>query len=211
MRPPTPEQRRTFELAASTYQRNLAADTAAQEYLAQRGITPEVTQAFRLGVVTSPLVGDEQYRGRLAVPYLTPSGVINFTFRCLQHADCKAVNCVKYLAPPGDRNLFNVLDLAKPGQVICVAEGELDAITLSMCGLPAVGVPGVESWKPHWGRCLEDFSTIYVFADGDKAGRKFAAFMAKEARARPVRLPDGEDVNSLYVKGGSGALRQLIE
>ena len=33
--------------------------------------------------------------------------------------------------------LFNVMDLSKPGDAICVTEGELDAITLSMCGIPA--------------------------------------------------------------------------
>lgn len=204
-------QRRLFEQAASTFQNDLAADTAAQDYLATRGITQEVALGARLGVVGSRIGGLEQFMGRLAIPYLTPAGVVNFTFRCLRHQDCSAEQCVKYLAPAIDRNLYQVLDLKKKSRFVCVAEGELDALTLSMSGLPAVGVPGVESWKPHWSRCLEDFETVYVFADGDKAGRKFANFMAKEARAVPVDMPKGMDCNSLCLKEGPDGLRGLIE
>lgn len=208
----TSEQREFFETAATTYQSDLAADTSAQAYLTSRGFGPEAANMSRLGVVRRPLVGHEQYRGRLVVPYVTPSGVVNMRFRCLKTHKCADEKCPKYLSSEGmEANLYNVLDLKKDSSIICVAEGELDALTLSMAGLPAVGVPGVESWKSHWARCLEDFQTVYVLADGDKAGRKFASFMARETKARPIRMPDGHDVNSLYVQGGADALRGLIK
>ncbi|MFK4187286.1 toprim domain-containing protein [Streptomyces sparsogenes] len=205
------EQRRFFEQAASTYQSDLAADTNAQEYLKGRGFDGRAAVTFRLGVVHRPLVGHEGYAGRLAIPYITPTGVVNMRFRCLKPHDCKAEDCPKYLGSDGmDSNLFNVLDLKQDSPFICVTEGELDAATLSMAGLPAVGVPGVETWQKHFSKCLDDFDVIYTFADGDKAGRAFARFLAREAKARPVRLPDGEDVNSLYMKGGADALRRLL-
>ncbi|UQA91620.1 toprim domain-containing protein [Streptomyces halobius] len=205
------EQRRFFEQAVSTYQSNLTSDTSVQAYLMGRGFGPAEAATFRLGVVRRHLVGHEGFAGRLAIPYLTPTGVVNIRFRCLRQHDCASEDCPKYLGMDGAENrLYNVLDLKKPGRAICVAEGELDAATLSMAGLPAVGVPGVESWQDHWGRCLEDFDQIYTFADGDKAGRRFAKFLAKEVRARPVRIPAGEDCNSIYVKEGPNGLRKLI-
>lgn len=206
------EQQTFFESAVSTYQEDLAGDTSVQAYLMGRGFGPQAAATFRLGVVRRPLIGHESFAGRLVIPYLTPAGVVNIRFRCLQGHDCKAAECPKYLSMDGvESNLYNVLDLKKPSSFICVTEGELDAATLSMAGLPAVGVPGVENWREHFGRCLEDFDVIYSFADGDKAGRRFAKFLAKEVRARAVRLPNGKDVNKIYCEGGADALRRLVE
>jgi DNA primase len=207
----TTAQRQFFESAASTYQSDLAADTSAQAYLEKRGFSPQDAATFRLGVVNRPLVGHEGYRGRLVIPYITPAGVVNMRFRCLRKHDCKAENCPKYLGPEDRKaNLYNVLDLKKDSSFVGITEGELDAMTLSICGIPAVGVPGVEGWEPYFARCLADFDVIYSFADGDTAGRKFSKFLAKEAKARIVRLPQGQDVNSIYQEGGPDAVRALI-
>jgi DNA primase len=204
------EQRRFFEQAASTYQQDLAGDTSAQAYLASRGLGPSALGTFRLGAVRRPLPGHEQYQGRLAIPYLTPAGVVNIRFRCLQQHECEGHP--KYLSAEGaGTNLFNVLDLKKDSPFICVAEGEIDTMSLSLAGLPAVGVPGVDTWQKHFGRCLEDFDVIYAFGDGDKAGSKFSNFLARETRARPIRMPSGEDCNSLFQKGGADALRRLLQ
>lgn len=211
MQTPSVEQRRFFETAVSTYQQALAVDTSAQAYLLARGFSQETAQAFRLGVVTSPLAGHEPYRGRLMIPYLTPAGVVNMNFRCLKAHRCRDEGCRKYLKPEGGHtNLFNVGDLRKPSDFICVAEGELDAISLSVSGLPAVGVAGVKAWQAHFPRCLEDYSQVYVFADADEAGGKFGRFLAKEIKALPIKLPEGSDVNDLFRTGGADALRQLI-
>lgn len=211
MRPPSAELRLLLEQAVSQYQRDLAADTAGQAYLTKRGFGPAEAAAWRLGVVTCPLVGHERYRGRLAIPYLTPAGPVNFRFRCLQQHNCSEAGHGKYVGLEGlETNLFNVLDLRKPGDAICVTEGELDAITLSMCGLPAVGVPGATNWKKHFSRCLDDFTQVFVFGDPDDAGKGLNKRLINDVRARPVRLPKGEDVNSLYVRGGADALHKLI-
>jgi DNA primase len=216
-------QRTFFEQAATMYQQDLAADTAALAYLATRGLGPDAAATFRLGAVRRPLAGHESYQGRLCIPFLTPAGVVNLRFRCLQPHDCgntvlwtdkqgKPHTCTKYLSMDGvDGNLFNVLDLKKDSPFVCVAEGEIDTMSLSLAGLPAVGVPGVDTWQKHFSRCLEDFEVIYAFGDGDKAGSKFSNFLARETRARPIRMPPGEDCNSLYVKGGADALRRLLQ
>lgn len=204
------EQRRFFEQAASTYQADLQGDTNALAYLATRAISPADAATFRLGVVRRPLVGHEQYAGRLAIPYLTPSGVVNIRFRCLQAHECDGHP--KYLSlPDAGTNLFNVLDLKKDSPHIVVAEGELDTISWSLSGIPAVGVPGVDAWQKHFSRCLEDYDVVYSAGDGDKAGSKFNSLLAREVKARPLRFPLGEDGNSLYAQGGADALRGLIE
>lgn len=206
------EQRRFFELAATTYQADLQGDTSALAYLASRGLGPAALATFRLGVVRRPLAGHEMFTGRLAIPYLTPAGVVNFSFRCLRSHDCKEAGCPKYLPPEGmERNLYNVLDLKKDSPFICITEGELDALTLSLAGLPAVGVPGVKNWKKHFTKCLEDFDVVYAFGDGDGPGGKFSSFLARETRARPIRMPNGKDCNDIFRERGAEGLRALID
>jgi DNA primase len=212
VRPPSSEQRLLLEQAASQYQQDLAADTAAQEYLMNRGFGPEAAGTFRLGVVRTPLIGHERYAGRLAIPYLTPEGPVNFRFRCLQQHSCKEAEHGKYVGLEGfETNLFNVLDLKKPGDAVCVTEGELDAITLSICGLPAVAVPGATNWKKHFSRCLDDFARVYVFGDPDDAGKGLNKRLISDVRATPVRMPKGMDVNDVYREQGAAGVRRLIE
>lgn len=204
-------QRQFFEQAVTQYQSDLAGDTSAQAYLMSRGIGPQAAATFRLGVVRTPLVGHESRAGRLAIPYLTPAGPVNFRFRCLQQHNCSEAGHGKYLGLEGqETNLFNVSDLKKPGDAVAVCEGELDAMTLSMCGIPAVAVPGASSWKKHYRLCLEDFTRVYAFGDADDAGKSLNKRLIEAVRAIPVRLPKGEDVNSLYLKGGADGLRRLL-
>ena len=211
MRLPSSEQRLLLAQAASQYQVDLAADAATQAYLFSRGFTEQVAQGFGLGVVRNPIQGHEGYHGCLALPYITPAGPVNFRFRCLRQHSCKEEGCPKYLGLAGqDTNLYNVLDLAKPGDTICVTEGELDALTLSMCGIPAVAVPGATNWHKHFPRCLDDFSKILVLGDGDTAGSGLNKKLINDVRAIPVRLPKGSDVNDYFRSHGAEGLRKLI-
>lgn len=204
------EQRRFFGSATTQYQLDFSQDEVAAQYLRSRGLGPEAVTLFRLGVVRRPLTGHEAYTGRLAIPYLTPSGVVNLRFRCIESHECDGH--AKYLSlPDAGTNLFNVLDLKKDSPHIVVCEGELDTISWSLAGIPAVGLPGVDAWQKHFSRCLEDFEVVYCAGDGDKAGHKFNGLMAKEVKARPLRIPQGQDSNALYVQGGADALRSLIE
>lgn len=219
---PSPEQKLFFETAALQYQRDLASDTPAQEYLKSRGVGPEAAATFRLGVLRNPLLGHEQFRGRLSIPYITPHGVVTFSFRCLAGHVCKETitgydsqgkprHCAKYRAPLGiDRTLYNVLDFKKDTDTIYICEGELDALTLSICGFAAIAVPGVKNWKDHFTRCFLDYPKVFVVADGDEAGYRLGAFLTAEVKARAIRPPAGEDVNSIYVKGGSHAVQQWL-
>lgn len=204
------EQRRFLDQATMTYLEHL---DEATEWLAGRGIEMEHAGRSGLGVVVDPLKGHESLRGRLSIPYLTPVGVSAMTFRCMQDHNCKETNHPKYMKPTGSKTrLYGVLAYQDAGDFLCLTEGELDALTLHQIGLPAIGIPGSENWEGHWTSILQDFSTVYVFSDGDEPGQKFAKrVMTEYDRAVNVKMPDGEDVNSVFVKYGADYLKKRID
>jgi DNA primase len=154
--------------------------------------------------------GHEYLRGRLAIPYLGPKGnVYNLRFRCLGHADCKANGCnAKYISLPGfPSRIFNVRAVVGSHDTIHVTEGELDCISLSVCGFDAIGVPGVENLPKHFPRLVAGFTRVILWADSDDAGRQLIkSFQRAIPRAEAVMLPEGADVNSLLVTEGPEAL-----
>ena len=190
-------QKDLLERATNKYAGSIS---LAQDYLASRGIPLEVARLARLGVVAEPEVGHEQYQGRLAIPYVTKTGVVDLRFRSLNPAVEP-----KYMGLTGaETKMYNVLDIDKAGDFIGVCEGELDTITLSHCvGIPCIGVPGANSWKKHYTRLLADFERVFIFADGDQPGQEFARSLARELPVTIVSLPEGEDVNSMYVQAGA--------
>lgn len=195
------------ELLTRATEKYSASIQLAEDYLKQRGIPLEVARLARLGVVEEPEVGHEAFKGRLSIPYVSKSGVVDLRFRSLNPAVEP-----KYMGLTGaDTRMYNVLDIEKAGDWIGVCEGELDTLTLSACvGIPCVGVPGANSWKKHYTRLLADFERVFVFADGDQPGREFASSLARELPVTIVNMPDGEDVNSIFVAEGADFLRSKV-
>lgn len=191
----------------------------ADEYLETRGLTgpsirPRVDK-FRLGYVADPLPGHDMYRGMLAVPYLRRAengdwSVVSIRFRCIEDHDHKGHG--KYMTVSGDRpRMFNTLSLMTPSDTVCVCEGEIDAITAFACGLDAVGIPGATSWQPHFRAPFLGYETVYVLADGDDAGMKFAHTVASSLpNAKIIPFPPGEDVNSVVLSKGPSELLEKV-
>ncbi len=197
-------QKELLGKATEKYSQNIY---QAEDYLKQRGISQEVARLARLGVVVEPEVGHEAFVGRLSIPYITKTGVVDLRFRSLNPAVEP-----KYMGLTGaETKMYNVLDVEKAGDFIGVCEGELDTLTMSSCvGIPCVGVPGANSWKRHYTRLLADFERVFVFADGDQPGTEFARSLARELPVTIVQFPDGEDVNSLYVRHGAEFIRAKV-
>jgi len=167
----------------------------------------EAADKARLGVVLDPLTGHEQYVNRLAIPYLTKSGVVDIRFRSLGNEE------PRYMGLTGaTTRLYNVGAFFRASSYICICEGEIDTITLDyVCGIPAVGVPGVNNWKKHYTRLLSDFDKVFLFADGDNAGYEFSKSLARELSGLVIiQAPEGEDVNSLYKTHGSDYFKEKI-
>lgn len=199
-------QKRSLERATTEYAKHL---DEALGYLEARGISPEVARSVGLGVVRNPLPGQEWMEGRLAIPYLTDYGPVNMNFRCME--DHKCDGHPKYAMWTGlSTNLYMVQSIGRANEHIAVAEGELDALSLNIAGIPAVGIGGATKWMEHWNNIFEDFVRVYVFQDGDEAGEKFGTTLVREVGAIRVALPGGEDVNSMLVKHGADSLRSRI-
>jgi hypothetical protein len=205
--------------ATLTYQQQLPG-SPGEDYLGNRGLgwpsIKEKMSRFALGFVADPLPGHEMFKGFLAVPYLRwskdhPWAVVSVRFRCIQDHDHKGHG--KYMTAPGDRpRLFNTLALLKDSPKIAITEGEIDAITAHVSGLPAVGVPGAQAWQPHFREPFLGYRNVFVLADGDDAGMVFANTVAASLpNAKIIPMPPGEDVNSLVAAKGKDALLERIK
>jgi DNA primase len=199
-------RKQSLGLAAARYAESLDARTLA--YFEGRGLGPGTLLDFQIGTVVEPAEGHEMYVGRACIPYLTPTGVVNLKFRCIEdHERCSDYDHKKYYALSGyGTRLYNVLALQQDSPSIAITEGEIDAITVqSKLGMPTVAYPGATQWQgnPHWPLIFEGYSVVYVVADGDKPGRDAAKEVAGTMRnAEIVHCPDGEDANSTCLTDG---------
>jgi DNA primase len=197
-------QRELLAKATENYEQNLA---EVLPYLESRGITEETARMFRLGFVANPETGHELYVGKLAIPYITPSGVIDIRFRSLAN-DAGP----KYLSRPGaSTHIFNVTALEQDADVLVICEGEIDTIIATQVGFAAVGLPGANNWKPFYSRVLADWEKIMLFCDGDNAGREMAKNITRELdNVFPVFMPENCDVNDVYLQEGAEGLRKRV-
>jgi hypothetical protein len=206
------ERRKFLERATLQYQEHIA---DAEGYLEGRGIDLDFARSVGLGVVRNPEAQFAEYDGRLAIPYITDAGPVQMAFRCIAKHDCKFASCTKIKRPKGWPNrLYGVQAARQADEWIAVAEGEIDAITLQMAGIPAVGVPGSNVFKEHWPNVFEDFSRVYIFADGDDAGTEMLdkwRDRGMETAIISAQMPRGEDVNSMYRSEGAEFLISKIK
>lgn len=182
--------------------------------LEERGISEEVAARFMIGTITEPMNGHETYEGWISIPYITASGsCVGFKFRRTDEGK------PKYGSPVGQKShLYNVCDITLDSPYVVVCEGELDAvITSGVLGIPAVGVPGVAAWKPHFPRLFTGYESIYVVGDNDvkedgsNPGAEFAKRVANEVlNSTIVTLPPGMDINDYYLANGADATRKLL-
>lgn len=67
--------------------------------------------------------------------------------------------------------------------------GNCDALTLEALGYTAIGMPGANSWKPHYSRALDGFQRVIVAGDPDEAGQKFnETIMSSIRRATAMHM-----------------------
>lgn len=204
------EQRESLQQAVSKYHAALPG-SPAEEYLAQRGLAKfDGLSKFRFGYVEDPDPEHEKYRGKLAIPYLRRHPrhgwtVVSIRFRALDDST------PKYLTLSGDKpRLFNTQALTEPTMTVGITEGELDACTATLAGLPTVGIPGATSWQEHWRELFLGYKAVLVFTDGDDAGDKLGRKLGKTLpNARVIPCPEGEDMNSLLTGRGVEAVQAL--
>jgi hypothetical protein len=102
---------------------------------------------------------------------------------------------------------------ASESAVIAIVEGPIDALSLALCGLPAVAMLGTR-W-PEWLPEAATSKSVFVATDADVAGDDAAGRMTSELASFgcwPLRLRPhlGKDWNDALIRQGRSALRQLF-
>lgn len=205
---PSDSQKNWLGALTERYHEALTDDVLA--YLASRGIDRDGATGLRLGLVADPDPAHERYVGRLAIPFITPTGVVSMRFRCLEdhgEQNCSDLWHGKYEGLEGEETrLYNVGALLDATDTIGISEGELDGAVATICGLPTVGVPGKNNFKPFYYRLFDEYERVILLGDGDPAGREFVASLSRNLNngiRRP--LPDGHDVTSYVMEYGPDA------
>ena len=199
------DARLALETATETYSQQI---DEAGRYLTSRGITKDAAAKHRLGFVSHPMIGHEDMIGRLSIPYVTPSGVVEMRFRSIDPNTNP-----KYLSRVGAKShMYNVNAFNETSDYIAICEGEMDAIMAStICGIPAVGVPGAQTWQASYRRAFQDYRKVFILADGDTAGQELAKKIAQAIDvAIVVSMPEGKDVNDIVMAEGPEGLRERI-
>lgn len=213
--------KRTLASSARKYHQALVQDPEGPAYLwltEDRGLTPETIEEYMLGVV-DPDCADPEHQamiGYISMPYLTPTSRVD---RALNFADIRfrrgpgvSDDRPKVRSIPGHRSrLYCTTTLAAPGPYVAIAEGEMDTLTLNQCDIPAVGVAGVSAWNAdYYDKIFSGFEKVILPADNDDdgQGKEFAERVAKSVpNPKIVLMPEGEDVNSYFMKVGAAELR----
>lgn len=202
--------KKSLQEAVSKYHASLPG-SPAEEYLSSRGLELEQVSKYRFGWVEDPEPEHEQHRGKLAIPYLRWHPRHGWTCISMRFRAIDPEQKPKYASLAGDSpHLYNTQALTIPSADCGITEGEIDAVTASLAGLPTVGVPGASSWQPFWRELFLGYRTVYILADGDEPGEKLGHKIAKQLpNARLIVAPDGEDVNSLYQAEGIERIQAL--
>lgn len=196
----TVQKREFLNRATQTYYEQLKTSNVAIDYLKSRGFDGESTRSLKLGFVQEPVENHQQMEGMLAIPFITPTGVVAIRFRRISG------DGNKYHQETGPSSpLYNVRDFHRPEPFVALCEGEFDAAVLSaLVGVPAVGLPGTGQWAKQgkfWRRLFMDYDRVFVVMDPDDSGQKAAALIMK-AIPNAVNIILPFDVNDTFLTHG---------
>lgn len=193
--------------ASLDYHRQLTGSPGEEYMIEDRGIGREVLDSFQIGFVGEPHPGDDIFKGRISIPFLTKTGPVAAQYRSTGDRE------PRFLSRGSTARPFNVSVLLSPHRRVYICEGMVDTMTVATLGAPAVGFPGVDTWEatPVFSRAFRNRKVV-VLAQGDDDGQslKFANKILRDVEDCDVILFEGEDVNSFYMKYGHEKLREKI-
>ena len=192
--------------------------------LRREGYSPE--QGVEAGLLSRNERGRifDRFRGRLIFPIKDLSGqVIAFGGRIIiadpEKEQAKYINSSDTpIYKKGEHlyGLFQARRAISAKRRALLTEGYMDVLSLHQYGYDnACGVLGT-ALTPEQVKRLGGFcSSIDLIFDGDEAGRKAALkscemILGRGMQCRVVLMPEGEDVDSLLQRDGTGAFEQLL-
>jgi len=169
-----------------------------QEWLLSRGLEQSVIDAFK--------IGEQQQSGKTyaVFPFMRNGELVNVKYR---NPDDKKDMRQEGGAEPC---LFGWHLIDPKAREVAICEGEIDAMSLHQCGIPALSVnagAGNHQWIESDWLALERFSTIYILFDNDEAGDKGAAEVMNRLgieRCKRVVIP-AKDANE-YLQSGATSM-----
>jgi hypothetical protein len=171
------------EAQASAWSKALLGSSAQVKRLGElRGWSSEAIE--RLGVGVDRDYSNPQGGGPITFPARDEAGVLT---GCIHYApDPAKRNGGSKSIAKGPRQLYPRPESIE-GDTAWIVEGEPDAVAAHSIGLPAVGVPGVESWKDHWAARFGRFQRVIVCVHDDAPGEKLAGRLG-QALAAVVKI-----------------------
>jgi len=167
------------------------------EWLKGRGLTDKTLADFK---IAEQIQGGKTYA---VFPYLRDGVLVNVKYRNV--AEKKDMRQEGGAEPC----LFGWHLIDPKCRTVAITEGEIDAMSLHQCGIPALSVnagAGNHQWLENdWDR-LDRFSEILLFLDTDEAGQKGAQELAKRIgadRCKIVKIP-AKDANEYLQAGAEG-------
>lgn len=214
------EFRNSLGIAAETFHQGIT--SGAVSYLHGRGISTEAIIEHKLGTVNREVSGYDDYTGMISIPYLTTRGGVVAIKARVDHDCTPDHDCKRYLQAAGEGRLYNTpaLDKADHLGYVGICEGELDAIILSsMCGIPTVGIPGVDHWAKHqeWPLIFRGYRRVLMFRDNDepdpkthrRPGHELAKRITKDIDTAEVVILPEKDATIAYMSIGRKAIREI--
>ncbi len=183
------------------------------DYAEAKGLPPDFLTALGLSDMTY------QKAPALRVPYMDrngDTGAVRFRLRLARDGSGQgfAWKSGTKVMPYG---VWRLEEARRAGS-LTIVEGESDAQTLWFHGLPALGVPGANTWRPEWSELLDDIDRVYVVVEPDSGGESVLRWLSASPlreRAHVVYMPtETKDPSDLYLSDREGFRanwRRLLE
>lgn len=169
-----------------------------QEYAEAKRLPPDFLRRLGLSEIT--------YQGSPAIriPYFVEGGQeARIRFRTGLHKADDADNRFRWKS--GDKampyGLWKLEGARKAGH-IAIVEGESDCHTLWLHELPALGLPGADTWKDEYAGHLEGIPVIYAVIEPDRGGQTLHKALSASPirdRLRLIDLGTAKDPSGLYL------------
>ena len=180
------------------------AGTPGETYLTGRGIPVEV--AVAAGVRYAP-----DWYGRAAVIFPLRNHVGKLVAAAGRYLDGEKPKARS--AGPKKRGAFATVG-AWEAEVVLLVEGPADALSLAVCGYPAIAMFGCDLSDAAAVGCAMRVVAVATDADdaGDSAAQKMmAALAARGARVTRLRPPNGRDWNDMLLSLGIDGLKAELD
>ena len=203
---PAPTPRRDLVMHGCTVSGGVTEYISLAGYAAAKHLDPDELRHWGVSDYT------RQGKAMLRIPYLDESGRPQGTrYRLAMAGEQRFRWAVgSKLIPYG----LNMLDKARERGFVALVEGESDAHTLWHHHIPALGIPGANTFQAKWAKYVEGLK-VYAWQEPDQGGRTFIGVLSKHIPGlRVLVAPEGrKDVSECHVLGDdvSDLMRRLME